>query len=159
VFESVKVERIAFGSSFVIHLSDSQTGFLHKSHLPVSDKPEQKNVEEEEESKKKDKKKKKTDSDDLTVGSVIEKVRVKEINFFDGVPLLSMKAEIVASPALDYNSLEIGQFVNATIESVNELRKTITLRINDFVKGTLRIEHIADYPVKVLPPKFTQTDK
>lgn len=150
----MKVERIAFGTSYVIHLSDSQTGFLHKSHLPVSDKPEQKNVEEEE-SKKKDKKKKKTDSDDLTVGSVIEKVRVKEINFFDGVPLLSMKSEIVASPALDYNSLEIGQFVNATIESVNELRKTITLRINDFVKGTLRIEHIADYPVKVLPPKFT----
>ena len=31
--------------------------------------------------------------------------------------------------------------------------------LNDFLKGTLRIEHIADYPVKVLPPKLIQTGK
>jgi hypothetical protein len=49
--------------------------------------------------------------------------------------------------------------VNATIVSVNELKKIVTLSLNDFVKGELRLEHMADYPVKVIPPKFTQTGK
>lgn len=70
-----------------------------------------------------------------------------------------MRSQIVNSAALDYSSIEIGQFVNATIDSVNEVKKTVTLSLNDFVKGTLRLEHMADYPVKVIPPKFTQTGK
>ena len=60
---------------------------------------------------------------------------------------------------MDYNSLEIGKFVNATIESVNEVKKIVTLSLNDFVKGYLRLEHMTDYPVKVIPPKYTQTGK
>lgn len=70
-----------------------------------------------------------------------------------------MRSQIINSAALDYLSIEIGQFVNATIDSVNEVKKTVTLSMNDFVKGTLRLEHMADYPVKVIPPKFTQTGK
>jgi ribosomal protein S1 len=60
---------------------------------------------------------------------------------------------------MDYSSLEVGQFVNATIDSVNEVKKTVSLSLNDFVKGTLKLEHMADYPIKVIPPKFTQTGK
>ena len=52
-------------------------------------------------------------------------MRVKEINYFDAVPYLTMRKETVGSAALDYASLEVGQFVNATIESVNEVRKTV----------------------------------
>ena len=84
---------------------------------------------------------------------------MKEINYFDAVPYLTMRKETVGSAALDYASLEVGQFVNATIESVNEVRKTVCLRLNEFVKGTLRLEHMADYATKTIPPKFTQTDK
>jgi ribosomal protein S1 len=35
----------------------------------------------------------------------------------------------------------------------------VTLRLNDFVRGILRLEHMSDYPIKVIPPKFTQTEK
>lgn len=97
--------------------------------------------------------------EELTVGQSLDKVRVKELNFFDGTAHLTMRSQIVNSAALDYSSIEIGQFVNATIDSVNEVKKTVTLSMNDFVKGTLRLEHMADYPVKVIPPKFTQTGK
>ena len=65
-----------------------------------------------------------------------------------------MKSNIINSLAVDYNSLEIGQFVNATIESVNESKKTVYLALNEFVKGVLTVEHMADYPIKVIPPKF-----
>ena len=89
----------------------------------------------------------------------MDKVRVKELNYFDGTAHLTMRNQIVNSPALDYSRIEIGQFVNATIVSINEVKKIVTLSLNDFVKGVLRLEHMADYPVKVIPPKFTQVGK
>lgn len=70
-----------------------------------------------------------------------------------------MRQQIVNTVALDFSALEVGQFVNATIDSHNEPRKTVTLSMNDFVKGVLTLEHMADYPIKVVPPKFTQTGK
>jgi hypothetical protein len=45
---------------------------------------------------------------ELEAGSTLDKVRVKEINFFDAVPYLTMRKETVGSAALDYNSLEVG---------------------------------------------------
>lgn len=96
---------------------------------------------------------------ELEAGKTVQKVRVKEVNYFDGVPYLTMRKETVGSAALDYGSIEVGQFVNGTIESVNEVRKTVCLRLNEFVKGTLRLEHMADYATKTIPPKFTQIEK
>ena len=32
--------------------------------------------------------------------------------------------------------------------------KTVYLALNEFVKGVLTVEHMADYPIKVIPPKF-----
>ena len=96
---------------------------------------------------------------ELTVGQVVDKVRVKELNYFDGVALLSMKSQIVNTIAMDYASIEVGQFVNANIDSVNEHRKIVHLSLNDFVKGTLRLEHMADFPVKTIPTKFMTTGK
>lgn len=66
-----------------------------------------------------------------------------------------MRSQIVNTVAMDYSALEVGQFVNATIDSVNEPRKTVNLSLNEFVKGTLKLDHMADYPLKVVPPKFT----
>ena len=51
--------------------------------------------------------------------------------------------------------------MTGTIESVfaNDAQKRIVLRLGDFVKGTLTLDHMADHPLKVIPPKFTQIGK
>ena len=83
---------------------------MHKSHLPGANKE----IEEEDP----DKKKKAQLIDELVVGQVIDKVRVKELNYFDGIAHVTMRSNIVNTVALEYNCLEVGQFVNATIDSV-----------------------------------------
>jgi ribosomal protein S1 len=49
--------------------------------------------------------------------------------------------------------------LNATIEEVKAQDRYVVLKVNDFVKGRLFIEHMADLPLKVLPPKLTQVGK
>jgi len=46
-------------------------------------------------------------------------VRVKEFNFFDGMPIISMLSNIVGSSSLNYKTLAVGGFHNATIESID----------------------------------------
>jgi hypothetical protein len=46
-------------------------------------------------------------------------------------------------------------YINATIDEVNAKDHYVVLKVNDFVKGRLYIEHMADLPLKVLPPKLT----
>lgn len=86
-------------------------------------------------------------------------MRVKELNYFDAKPILSMREDIVNSSALNYQGIEVGMFVTGKIEEVNEADKYIILRLNEFVKGKLYLEHMADYPLKVMPPKFKTVGK
>jgi ribosomal protein S1 len=96
---------------------------------------------------------------ELTKGQKIDKVRVKEINYFDGCPILSMREDIVGSAALTYDQLKCGIYLNAVIDEVNAQDKYIVLKLNEFVKGRLFLEHMADLPLKTLPPKLTQVGK
>ena len=59
-----------------------------------------------------------------------------------------MRSQILNSIALDYSQLTVGQFVSATIESVNDPKKQVVLRLNDFVKGVLKMDHMADHAIK-----------
>lgn len=70
-----------------------------------------------------------------------------------------MRSQILDSVAMDYSQVEVGAYVNATIEAVNEAKKQVTLSLNNFVKGVLKAEHMADHPIKQIPPKFTQVGK
>ena len=92
---------------------------------------------------------------ELEKGQKIDKVRVKEINYFDGCPILSMREDVVGTMALNYDQITCGMYVNATIDEVNSKDHYVVLKVNDFVKGRLYIEHMADLPLKVLPPKLT----
>lgn len=95
----------------------------------------------------------------LSDGQVLQKVRVKEFNFFDLMPILSLKEDLISGGSLDYASLELGSTHQAIIESINETKKEVILRLNDFVKGVLSIQHMADNPLKVIPPKFKKVGK
>jgi hypothetical protein len=50
--------------------------------------------------------------------------------------------------------IKAGEFFNAKIEKVNQAKQYISLSINQFVKGNLQLEHMADNALKVMPPKF-----
>ncbi len=54
---------------------------------------------------------------------MLDKVRVKEINYFDGKPILSMREDVVNTSALNYKTLQVGMFVQGTIEEVKEQEK------------------------------------
>lgn len=70
-----------------------------------------------------------------------------------------MRDDIVGSVALNYEALKVGMFVTAEIEEVNAKEKYIVLKVNDFVKGRLFLEQMADLPLKTLPPKLTVIGK
>lgn len=50
---------------------------------------------------------------------------MKELNYFDGIPILSMREDIISSAALTYDQLEVGMILNATIDEVNETDKYV----------------------------------
>lgn len=157
-YDKVSVEKELFGGSFKIKIGKDLYGFLHKTHSKDEKSTEEESEEEEPLPGKKKAKKVKTDKE-LTEGQKLEKVRVKEINYFDGCPILSMKEDIVNASALNYDNIKCGDFIATIIQDVNEQGKFITLEVNEFVKGRLYIEHMADYPLKVIPPKYRDVGK
>jgi len=70
-----------------------------------------------------------------------------------------MRDDIIGTVALNYDSLQCGQYLTATIEEVVPEDKYIVMKVNEFVKGRLYLEHMADLPLKVLPPKLTKIGK
>lgn len=148
-------------------LDENTRAFLHKSHIPqhaVEFEDDEDLKKEEKKALKqmdkiKGKKKKKTESGEITAGSVLPKVVVKEINYFDSIPMVSMREDLLQTTALTYAALRPGQTVQAEVETVDEVAKKLVLRLNKFVRGVLPIEHISDNPLKVLPPKYAKEGK
>lgn len=70
-----------------------------------------------------------------------------------------MREDIIGTPALNYDTIECGMYFNAIIEEVNVQDKYVVMKVNDFVKGRLFIEHMADLPLKTMPPKLTTVGK
>ena len=75
------------------------------------------------------------------------------------MPILSLKEEVVNASALNYENVKCGDFLKGTITAVFEEKRCIEVSINEFVKGRLYLEHMADYPLKVLPPKLKEVGK
>jgi len=133
---------------------DGLVGFLHKTHTE-----EQKVVEDEEDLDESKAKEEATAKRILPVGHAFQSVKVKEINYFDGVPILSSRDSVLTAKSLNYDMIKAGDFFDAKIEKVNQNNQSITLSINPFVKGKLHIEHMADNSLKVIPPKFLEVGK
>jgi len=164
-FKDVKVEKLVYGKSFLVRIGKDQLAFMHKTNVKevaetVLD--EETKILEDIALKKSKKGKKKTKEDPetlLDVGEVIPTVRVKEFNYFDGKPVVSMREDVLSAIVLDYDSIKVGDTMFATIDGVNATTKAVNLKISDFVKGILPMEHMADHPVKVIPPKLTEVGK
>lgn len=110
VFENVLVSQVAFGDSYKLELPHKIMGFLHKTHAVAKEKETRKSRKqreereaEEEEAEEEEVKQVQYNKIELEKGKKVEKVRVKEINYFDGVPILSMRDDILGSAALTYD--------------------------------------------------------
>lgn len=148
-FENAKIQQQLYGDSYLVNLqSNGLIGFLHKTH--TEDKPEKK--EEDDEVKEEPTKV-------LDVGYTFPSIKIKEINYFDRVPVLSSKGSVINSESLNYAMIKAGDFYNAKIEKVHQSKNYIKLSLNQFVKGNLNIEHMADHSLKTMPPKFTEAGK
>jgi thiol-disulfide isomerase/thioredoxin len=95
----------------------------------------------------------------LTIGDKLPEVKVKEINFFDLMPVLSYKDTVVKEENLNYHMIAPGAYLEVAIEKINEEHKYVTLRVNKFVRGNLHIENMADHPIKQMPPKLLEVGK
>jgi len=116
-------------------MGDGNLGFLHKTQAAgEGDKNEELKQDQE-----------------------LGKVRIKEFNYFDGMPILSNKQEILESQALEYSSLTPGLDVKGKITEVKET--FVVVALSDFVKGRLYLEHMADVPIKIIPPKLQKVGK
>jgi len=112
-FENASVTDVVFGSSFTVKLTDTLNAFLHKSHVdePAEEKDDDKKEETKEQKKKKKKAKAVKTADKakkdfdclLKIGQILPKLRVKELNFFDGMPIVSMRKDLLEGGAIDYS--------------------------------------------------------
>lgn len=153
-FQKAKVAKHLYGNSYLIDFGKG-TGFLHKLHASNENQED----EEMEDDELVPKRKFKQPQEIFEVGHELSSVRVKEINFFDRVPILSIKDELLKQDHMNYHMIKAGAFLDAKIEKVNKEQNFIVLSINDYLKGNLYLEHMSDNPIKIMPPKFTETGK
>ena len=148
-FDSVTIVKNLYGGSYLVRLGDKDVhGFLHKLHVNRD--------EEEKEAEKKDE-----DKEERKVGTKLEmEARVKEINYFDGMPIISLRQEVTAPTAVNYQSIKVGQvFEAATISKVDAEGRFVELKVSEFVTGRLYLEHMAEQPCKLIPAKYQDLEK
>lgn len=157
VFEKATIKKNLYGSSYLVDLGNGLEGFLHKLHAKAETEPEEDLKSDDGELPPKAFKKEA--QPEWKVGDKLEQVKVKEINYFDMTPLLSIKKEVLGSENISYQHVKVGAYVEGTVEKVNEEQKYVTLRVNEFLKGNLHIEHMADTPLKHMPPKMAEVGR
>ena len=160
-YEGVTVTKALYGGSYLVQLpgEGACTAFLHKTHAKAEVADEDGDDQEAKDPKDHKNYKLLPADELLQEGQVLKAVRVKEINWFDARPVVTLRDSLLAAGSLNYHQIEVGQFLKATISKVDPDKRSIMLRVNDFVQGSLHIEHMADTPLKVMPPKLQEVGK
>lgn len=147
-FDNVTIVKNLYGGSYLVRLGDKDVyGFLHKLHLNRDEESKENENDEDKEERK--------------VGTKLEiEARVKEINYFDGVPMISLKQEVTKPSAVNYQSVKVGQvFEEAIISKVDAEGRFVELKLSEFVTGRLYLEHMAEQPCKLIPAKYQELEK
>ena len=85
-------------------------------------------------------------------GDLIEKVIIKEYNYFDDKPIITTNIPKDTTEFVSYESLKVGQFITGLIHHIDQ--KTIYLTINNYIEGQIPLVHITDYPLNKMPLRF-----
>ena len=75
------------------------SGFLHKINTIEAQKKQDDDSDEPEKETK-----------EMTVGQVLDQVKVKEINYFDSKPILSIRQSLLKAEAISFDTVKCGQF-------------------------------------------------
>jgi hypothetical protein len=52
----------------------------------------------------------KKEKEEFTVGKILDQVKVKEINYFDSKPILSIRESLLKTESLSFDTVKVGQF-------------------------------------------------
>ena len=89
---------------------------------------------------------------EIKEGDEIEKVIIKEYNYFDDKPIITTNIPKESEDFISYETLQVGQFITGIIHHLDS--KTIYLTINNYIEGQIPLIHITDYPLNKMPLKF-----
>jgi len=101
-FEKAPVKKHVYGDSYVVTVG-KHDGFLHK--IQMSDTPQPSKGAESEDEFGQPKKKEVVEKVVFPEGHLFESVKIKEVNFFDGMPVLSLKPSVLKGDSLNYSML------------------------------------------------------
>ena len=122
--------------------------------MDIEDNHEKNNEEENEsndESEEQDNTGKKIRKE-VKEGDIIEKVIIKEYNYFDDKPIITTNIPKDTTDFVSYESLKVGQFITGIIHHIDQ--KTIYITINNYIEGQIPLIHITDYPLNKMPLRF-----
>ena len=153
----------------------SENAFLHIKNFPEFKKEEKDNKKNE--SKKQKEEKMDVDEDneeenenesneeseeednlgkkikkEVKEGDLIEKVIIKEYNYFDDKPIITTNIPKDSEDFISYDTLKVGQFITGIIHHIDQ--NTIYVIINNYIEGQIPLIHITDYPLNKMPLKF-----
>ena len=85
-------------------------------------------------------------------GDLIEKVIIKEYNYFDDKPIITTNIPKDTQDFISYETLKVGQFITGVIHHIDQ--NIIYVTINNYIEGQIPLVHITDYPLNKMPLKF-----
>ena len=89
---------------------------------------------------------------EIKEGDELEKVMIKEYNYFDDKPIITTNIPKETEDFISYETIKVGQFITGIIHHLDS--KTIYLTINNYIEGQIPLIHITDYPLNKMPLKF-----
>ena len=155
----------------------SENAFLHIKNFPEFKKGESKKDKKDKNKNDKDEKEEKMDLEndeengnesneesdeqddtgkkirkEVSEGDLIEKVVIKEYNYFDDKPIITSNIPKEGEEFISYETLKVGQFITGIIHHIDQ--NTIFIKINNYIEGQIPLVHITDYPLNKMPLKF-----
>jgi hypothetical protein len=94
----------------------------------------------------------KKESKGFIEGDLIEKVVIKEYNYFDDKPIITSNIPKEGEEFISYETLKVGQFITGIIHHIDQ--NTIFIKINNYIEGQIPLVHITDYPLNKMPMPF-----
>ena len=78
---------------------------------------------------------------------------IKELNYFDGIPLLTTENDKVKAKLITWDNMNIGDLIKVEVMEVKE-NEFVKVRINSFIYGIIPIHHLVEYKFNKIPSKF-----
>ena len=144
--------RKVYGNSYEVEGKNTTSGekvrwFFHKTHI------NQITTEKDSKNKNKDYLEQKL-KPELDVDQILPwNLRIKEFNYFDGIPLVLPLHDNIGSVSLSWSTLRAGATIEGTIKEIFE-EDYVVIEINSFISGRVYRTHLTDVPQNRISKKI-----